>query len=742
MRKIKALVGFIVMSAVMGLLVSLFFVPGLVLASTGAQSSLAWFDDLPSELPQEPLPGPSTILASDGSKIASFYSENRVIVTYEQIPETMKDAILAIEDHRFYEHGAVDPKGMARAIRSNLLGGQTQGASTLTQQYVKNVLLNAADSDEERAAATASTINRKLREARYALAVEESMSKDEILTGYLNISYFGAGAYGVGAASQRFFSVPVEDLSIEQAALLAGLVQSPTNYDPIKNPDRAKERRNLVLTRMEATGRITTAQMDKAIASDLELKPSQPANGCTSSPYPYYCEWIKKILRTDPVFGQTPEAREKFLYRGGLTIQTSLDPKMQEQAQKAVDEGLGRDNRVAGGMAVVEPGTGKVLAMAQNRTFGAKSTEDAQQTEINLVTTPNMQTGSVFKPFTLVAALENGWKLDNKLDAPSRHCVGSGEDRHCIGNMAAYDAGVMNVSTAMSRSSNTFFTTLTEKYGVAAVADAATRAGMEFPETLAAADITISLGTYETSPLDLANSYATLFAHGVACRPVGIVSMTGPDGDPVSAPDPGCKQAIEPRIADQVVTVMRDVVDGKDQFRTGRRSSPGFPVAAKTGTTNSGAAVWFAGGTPDVAMSLWLGDPRGGFKYPLKDIEVNGELLASAFGGTAAGPMWREAMKGIHPMTDKTPFAPTSPVRSTTVVPDVRGMKDTAAFEALTEAGFRPVMGPDEAQGSVALSPDAVTKTEPAAGQSAPTGSVVTITMSPGSQHNLVTSNP
>lgn len=736
LKNLSYLSQFMLVSAVVGAMIAVPFLPGVLLGSAGVRSGINYVLELPAELPDEPLAGHSTILAADGSTIATFYSENRIDVKASDLPKVMKDAIISIEDTRFYEHGAMDARGFARAMLSNLTGGQRQGGSTLTQQYVKNRLVAAATTDEAREQATVVSLNRKLREARYAAQIEQEMTKDEILAGYLNVSFFGANAYGVGAASQRYFSIPVNKLNLQQAALLAGIVQSPTRFNPLVNPEAAKNRREQVLDRMRATGRITDAEYTKAVASDLDLKPSMPANGCANSKYPYYCEWVKSIIRTDPAFGISSEARERVLYIGGLTIKTPLDTKLQDKVQAAVDAGLGRDNRVGGGLAVVQPGTGKVLAMAQNRTYGNEKEGSGEKATYLNFATSKFQTGSAFKPMTAVSLLENGWDFDSTFDVPAVFCPTSSKDQ-CFKNAGSTQAGTMNLSTAIARSSNNFFTVLMTKHGgVKGVTSAANRAGMNLPD-VPDGDLSVTLGSYESSPLELSNSYATLLAHGVACRPVGIVSLTR-NGAPFAAPDPGCKQVIEPRIADQVVTAMREVVDGDDPYRSGAKVKVPMQVAAKTGTTSSTAAVWFAGGTPDFAMALWLGDPRGGFKYPLTTVRVFGEELDSVWGSTAAAPIWQKAVTDSVSLFPGAQFTATSPTKGSVVIPDVRGMKDTVAFQVLRDAGFVPAISTKESQGSVALPPNVVTGTNPGTGAGAIQGSTVEVILSPGSDHNLI----
>src|SRR3954452_2438248 len=411
-RRIPRVPVLLALLVVTGLLPAGFAVPLVLGSGLVAKSSADYFNELPAELSAPVLGRDTRLLNADGSVLAVLREpENRVPVTIAQIPQSMQTAIIDIEDSRFYEHHGVDTKGLARAaLRNSEAGGVQEGGSTITQQYVKNVLLNQAATGAERDDAREQTVGRKLREARLALAVEKQLPKDQILEGYLNLAYFGNGAYGIGAASKRYFGVPVERLNVAQSAMLAGIVQSPSQYDPLRNPVDSKNRRNQVLDRMQQLGHLTPQQAQFARNTNLGLRPVPPpaqGDACVNSIAPFFCDYVRNQLRNDPALGSTPEARERRLNAGGLTIRTTLDPNVQRAAQNAVQNAAASDDPVAVSQVVVRPGTGDVVAMAVNREYGT----GPGQTTLPLPTSPFLQPGSTFKAFTLATALDKGLPL-------------------------------------------------------------------------------------------------------------------------------------------------------------------------------------------------------------------------------------------------------------------------------------------------------------------------------------------
>lgn len=710
-----------------------------------AHQMSAFVDSLPTDLPDVPEPTRSVILAADGTRIAQFYSEDRFNVKIDDVPDVMKDAVVAIEDARFYEHNGIDLRGIARAAVSNLLtDGGTQGGSTLTQQYVKNRLASAAEDDETRAEVTSRTsYMRKIREAKLATHLERKWSKEDILLGYLNISYFGDGAYGIGAAARHYFNKEVSDLSLAEAALLAGVVKNPTAYDPTNDKAAAKQRRNIVLSRMRDLDYITAKQYRRASRAPVRLDVTKSQNGCHSSRYPFYCQWVRSQLENDPAFGKTKAQRNERLFRGGLVIQTALDPERQAVAQAAVDKALGRDNRVASVAVVVEPGTGKVVAMAQNRGFGTSQPGHFDKTEIVLATTAAMQPGSAFKPITLAAALEQGFDPSTTMYAPYAYTpTNQAAPNGGFKNSTTSGTGNLNAYQAIARSSNTWFIKLQEQVGVLGVADMAQRLGItSIPRTgnraITERDASLTLGAYEVSPVELAGAYAALAAHGVHCTPHPIVSMKGPDGV-MDVPDPRCHQAIPESVADTVAATMQGTITGNDPGRTGKAQAFGRPAAGKTGTTQNNAAVWFSGFTPQYATSVWVGDPRGGFRYPLRGFTAYGSYVAKAYGGAVAGPIWKEVMAGIHDGVEVEPFMPPATTVSTgTVVPDVRGLSVDQAYRALTDAGYKVTVAKRAAAPDPLLPVDRVAATTPSAGSVLGLTGEVTVTLTAGSDLRL-----
>ena len=377
-----------------GLVLALAALPTGLLGGFVAKASLGAYAELPDALRTPAQPQRSYLYANDGKTlITTFYDVNRTDVPLAEIAPVMRQAIISAEDRRFYSHGGADLRGIARALVANVKGGGTeQGGSTLTMQYVRNVLkTDPTRTAEERQAATEQTVGRKLQEIRYANALEQSLSKDEILNRYLNIAYFGSGAYGVAAASQRYFGTAPADLTLGEAALLAGLVQSPDEYSPIDgDKDAALARRAYVLDSMAETGAVTAVQAAAAKAEPLRLRPTAQPNGCTATAqghddWGFFCDYLRQWWLTQPAFGDTADEREQALRRGGYRVVTTLDPKVQQTAQAQATKVYGYDDKRALPIAAVEPGTGRVLAMAVNRHYSLADNPDGQANHPNTV---------------------------------------------------------------------------------------------------------------------------------------------------------------------------------------------------------------------------------------------------------------------------------------------------------------------------------------------------------------------
>ncbi|AEN10895.1 MULTISPECIES: transglycosylase domain-containing protein [unclassified Streptomyces] len=641
---------------------------GIALPAAGAlglaaKGTVEGFDEIPSNLKTPPLSQRTTILDSEGGTLATVYSRDRTVVPLKEMSPYLQDAIVAIEDSRFYEHGAVDLKGILRAANRNVQsGGTAQGASTLTQQYVKNVFVEEAGDDPDKVAeATQQTMGRKVRELKYAIQVEEELGKKKILENYLNITFFGQQAYGVEAASQRYFSKHAKDLKLEEAAMLAGLVQSPTRYDPVNDTEEATKRRNTVLRRMADVGSISQDEAAKAIETPIKLKVKKPKNGCITavSGSGFFCDYVRKTILSDPAFGKTAEDRTKLWNLGGLTIKTTLSPRAQEAANEAATSKVNKDDKVAASVVAVEPGTGKILSMGQSRPYGLDQTQ--HETVLNLAVNNKMggstygfQVGSTFKPITAAAALEKGISPAQTFDTPWKIPVPKSGFKACDGSPAGggdwsvqneleSEKGSFDMTGALGKSINTYFALLEQKAGLCETLTMAEKVGYERgngkPLT---ADPSVTLGTTESTPLAMASAYAAFANRGTFCTPIAIESITDANDKKVSVPKSTCSRAMSEKTADTVNQMLKGVVEDGTGTQAGLTDRDN---AGKTGTTEQRMDAWFVGYTPNLSTAVWVGSD-GGKKVPMYDINIGGQYYDKVCGGCLPGPIWRIAMTG------------------------------------------------------------------------------------------------
>ncbi|MFE1886085.1 transglycosylase domain-containing protein [Streptomyces diastatochromogenes] len=641
---------------------------GIALPAAGAlglaaKGSVKGFDEIPANLKSPQLSQRTTILDSRGNQLATVYSRDRTVVELKDISPYMQKAIVAIEDSRFYKHGAIDLKGVLRALNKNAQsGGVAQGASTLTQQLVKNYFIEEAGDDPTKVAeATQQTLGRKVRELKYAIQIEEKLGKKKILENYLNITFFGEQAYGVEAASQRYFSQHAKDLNLQQSALLAGIVQSPSRYDPVNDEAEATKRRNTVLQRMAEVGDISQAEADQAKEKPLGLHVSQPKNGCITATKgaAFFCKYVENVFLTDPTFGKTREERAKLWNRGGLTIRTTMDPQAQESVQASLKEHVYKSDSVAAAATLVEPGTGKVLAMGQSKPFGYGNNE----TEYNFSVNRDMggsnygfPTGSTFKPFVAAAAIEGGkpatqaYSAPYKMNYPSpvQRCSGNpyvNTKAETVENENESERGPYRMKEAMAKSINTYFVQLISDIGLCPVVKMTDALhvvqgdGSKLPETPS-----IALGSIGLSPLTMANAYATFAARGMYCTPVAIESITqriGNDQKSLEVPKSTCSRAMSEKTADTVNTLLRGVVDSGTGQQAGLSDRES---AGKTGTTDERKNAWFVGYTPNLAGAVWVGSAKQNVK--MTQITIGGVYHDLVFGGQVPGPIWKDAMTG------------------------------------------------------------------------------------------------
>ncbi len=754
------LVSLAITAVVAGLLMAGLAMPAVGAAGASARAGVGFFDSLPAELEQSPLAQQSRIRAADGSLIATFYSENRIVVPLDQVSPNMAKAQVAIEDTRFYSHGGVDLKGIARAAVNNANSSSQQGASTLTQQYVKLTLQeNAVYAGDQAgvAAAIDKTYSRKLRELKLAVTLEEKLSKDEILQGYLNIAYYGDGAYGVEAAARHYFGVHAKALTLPQAAMLAGIVQQPRAYNPRINLKPANARRNVVLARMLATGVITVVEHDKAVKTPVRLKISPTGNGCDVSPFGYFCNYVYRTLLADKTFGATEAERRQQILRGGLTITTTIDPKLQQQAQTAINKKVPASNGagVGAAMSVVEPGTGKILAMAQNTRFSnsKKPGFDAVNYNVDQAygSSIGFQTGSTFKAFTLAAALKEGRALTSRITAPAsgvtfprsafKYCSTDEAfgDQYTVRNSEGNEEGNLTLLQATADSVNTAFVNLEAQVGVCEVRDMAESLGVHLaaPQRYLSDDTTkttrlhprpsLTLGPENIAPLTMAAAYATFAADGVFCAPVAITAVKALDGKALAAPKASCSQVLDPDVASGVTQALKGVISNG----TGRGLGIGRPAAGKTGTTNGPTDVWFAGYTPQLSAAVWVGHPKK--QQGLNRVTLAGRSYGRVFGATIPGPIWQSFMKkAVADLPVEEFGAPSDKVVNgeRLGVPSVYGLSAQAAQDAITAAGLTPTVSPTPVASAQAAG--TAVGSSPRSGNRVPPGTTVTIYLSSG----------
>ncbi|MBM2623039.1 penicillin-binding protein [Actinoplanes sp. LDG1-06] len=670
-----------------GVLVGVSAIPVGAVLVAGAHWSEQQRDELPAQLLDPPAAQLTRVYANDGKTlITTFYDEDRHDVALSQIAPVMQKAIVAAEDTRFYEHGGVDLKGVARALVSDARSGTAeQGASTLTMQLVRNVLkedptLTAA----ERAAATQDTAGRKLREIQYAIELESRLSKQQILRNYLNIVYFGDGAYGIEAAARRIFGVSPARLDLAQAALIAGIVQSPDVYNPIGGDKaQAKVRQTYVLNAMLKAGMITQAQHDAAVKEKLTYSGATQPNGCvdatgTTAGWGFFCDYFERWWDTQTQFGATRTERENALRRGGYTVVTTLDPGVQKVAAEQSRKVYGLDNKKTLPIAVVQPGTGKVLALAVNRHY---ATGDSITDTVNPLISGGggvngYPSGSTFKMFTMLAALEAGMPLSTGFDSPSKLVTewsDSGPDscdgRYCPGNAnPGWMDGYRTMWDGFGRSVNTYFVHLEEQVGPAAVVAMAKKLGISFSapaDAKMAADSadswgSFTLGVIDTTPLELASAYAAVAAEGEYCSPLPVASITGSDGAKVTLPG-NCSQVLDPEIARAATDAARCPVGQQSTFgecNGGTATQVGdifgrLDVAGKTGSTEDNRTETFVGFTPTMAAAGIANDPANPSDLVGSAVETR---VVTAVARTLRAAVGDDGYDGFTPPSSQTAY--------------------------------------------------------------------------------------
>jgi membrane peptidoglycan carboxypeptidase len=617
----------------------------------------------------------TTVTDRNGVPIATVFDQYRLPLAAGQVPDTLKAAIISIEDRHFYTEHGIDPAAVVRALVNNLDGGPTEGGSTITQQLVKNYLINVVDRKDPAAqqADRADTLTRKIREARSAVELDQSTSKNDILTDYLNVVEFTGRVYGAAAAAQAYFGVSVDKLTVPQAALLAGMVNNPTLFDPYNHPDSALTRRNQVIDAMASTGSI-----DKKVAADAKKTPlgvvpngpNVPASTCAGAAPDagFLCQYALSYLSSSA--GLSGDQ----LATGGYTIRTTLDPRVSQAAKEAVEANVPTtQDGVANTMAIISPGSDRheVLAMVGNRNLGTDASRGQTSSNIVSEVSDPFGAGSVFKIFTSAAALESGEaRLDTPLPNPSTGCFKlSGGRCYTVHNDGNYPDPI-SLADGLATSPNTAFVGLETQVGMPAVLDMANRLGLR--STLRSNDAgktpdssnnpqrsqpqsqyfldkpSFTLGNSPVSPLELANVSATLMSGGTWCPPDPVQSVKDRFGHDVALHPEACSQAVTPEVANTLVEgLSKDTTEGTSAAaaRNAHWTRPGI---GKTGTTQTSESVAFVGGSGPYAVSslVFADGSEPGELCPGTPVHL-GNCGHGAFGGTVAAPPYFHALNKL-----------------------------------------------------------------------------------------------
>lgn len=730
---VRLLGAFVAVAVGMGLISAGLLMPFAGASGSAARGTVGAFEDLDGEFTAISLAQQSKIYSADGKVLATPYDANRIIVPMSKISRNMINAQLAIEDSRFYEHGGIDVRGTSRAFFSNLSSGSTQGGSSITQQYVKIMLQEKAlraDDQEAATAATEQTYSRKLQEMKYALDVEKTHTKGQILNGYFNIVYYGDQAYGVEAAARHFFSTSAKKLTVGEAATLAGVVQSPSRLNIRNNPKEVQERRDLVLDRMLSLGDISEWQHKKytkqKVSDMVRIKESEGGT-CTKAVDPYFCNYVMEYLKTMPELGPDPDARLLAVNTGGLKIKTTLRRDWQKKMHQDLTERVpnGDPSGVGAASAMIEPGTGKVRAIAQTSQYkvgldraSTKYSEQAWTYPTRYGGTNGFAIGSTAKMYALVAALKQGKPMESTVNAPraglgNPHTFMPTEfDPSCTAGAPwevqnDFDSGgkPLTLRYATEQSINTAFAQLASDIG-----------SCNIPKTMAAMGLTdgngqtygltvdqetskkikgdysianLVLGSDSTSPLQLASSYATLAADGKYCPPNPIESITKANGKQIKIKPPACKQVLDPAVARGVTSLLEAPITSGTA--TGAQLADGRIAAGKTGTTDKHRQSWFVGYTPQLATAVWVGTPIT--EKSMDGLSIGGRPPQAVFGGTIAAPLWKQMMDEASDGMPKKDFKdPGGTVVNgdLTAIPSVVGKTPAEADSILKGAGFNP----------------------------------------------------
>lgn len=749
------LFAFVGISAVAAVLLGFIVTPAVATTGISANGTVGLFDDLPDYLKLTDLAEKTSLYAKDkdGKEVllASFYAQNRVTVPLEEISPFVTEGAVAAEDAGFYQHGGIDIWGTIRATFSNATGGNVQGGSSISQQYVKNILImraeDIADPVERKAAyqaATVTNLDRKVKELRYAMGLESRYTKDEILTGYLNIASFGGRVYGIEAAAEHYFGVKAKDLTLPQAASLVATVNNPNNLriDMPENIERNKNRRDYVLNRMLAEGKISQQQHDDAIKEPVTPKITPASSGCeTAGGSAYFCDYVTWVIKNDKAFGATEDERWAAFVRGGWKIMTTLNPEMQAAAVEAINTRVPRiipEGDIAGSAVSVEVNTGRILTMAQSKDYsqdeqvvasGKNYASVNYNTDSNYGSSTGFPVGSTYKVYTLAEWLEQGHGVNEAVFGDIRTFVPTDFTNTCdgVGPLNGWrptnDNGggiTTTVMEGLKRSYNLTFINMATKLDLCEIKKTAEAFGQHRADLqpLKSNPSTI-IGTEEMSPLTVAVGVAGIANDGKTCTPIAIDAITDRTGKSIQPPKTTCNQSVTADVAHGMQYAMINV-HSAGGTGAGTATGDNIPWIVKTGTSDNQENNWVMGSTTKVATVVWIGNVSG-----------HTNVSRARFSGGAPWNLkqyiWRDIMRVANPVYGGGAFAAPLPDMlkgKSITVPAIEGLSKEQAKTLIESVGLRfKDGGPIDSEKPL----DTVVKSEPASGAAASTGGEVTV---------------
>ena len=762
---------FIGMSVVAGLLVTAAVTPAIAVTGMAANNSIGVFEGLPEYLNVDQLAQPTTIYAKNGDQdvaLATFYSQNRLPVAFNQISPAAKDAAISGEDPRFYSHGGIDVQGTVRGVLSTVGGGGVQGGSSITQQYVKNVLLQKCEAlpvktKEQKTKyqqcvddSTGVSPDRKVKEMKYAIGIEKKYTKDQILVGYLNIAGFGGSVYGIEAAAKYYYNTTAAALTPAQAASLIAIVNEPTSLkidDPESKTNGAangyaknKERRDYILGKMYQYKRLTKAQYQEAVKTPVTPVITPSVRGCqTAGGSAYFCDYVQKIILNDPTFGADEDTRASNFNRGGYKVYTTLDLQLQQVAEETVQSYVPAvyDRADIGGVLTgVQPGTGRVLYMAQNKLYSQDPdvvNADPRYSSINLATdqkyggSGGFQVGSTYKVFTLAEWFKQGHSLSESVNANIRtyrtfkdSCTGGWNGAYTPQNDSPGETGIRNAQSATTQSINTAFISMASQLDLCEIRKDAESFGVHTAkgEPLDTNPSSV-LGTNYIAPLTMATAFAGIANSGMTCTPIAIDKIVDATGKDVKPPASACSQAVDPAVANTMAKALQGPLQGGGTASGMNRT--GKDMLGKTGTTEYNDQLWLVAATTKVAGAYWVGNIQGHIDFR-KVYPTHGTSPASARTAVMRTMMTAAVDKYGG---DDFPAPPDKLTRGVQVaIPDLTGKTPDEAKSILNGLGLDSADGGPQDSFAPA---GTVSATDPAAGTQVSKGTPVTLFTSNGS---------